>query len=172
MRRWPSDGLHDRADLQRLGQSEVKDFGLPACSNEDVRGLDVAVNDAFAVSGIERIGNLDAEVEYGFNFQRFAENTMGQRLSLEILHGNKWLAFMLAKIVNGANVRIVESGGGPRFAFEALESLRILGQALRKKFKCNTTAQARVFGLTYHTHSPAAQFAKYAVMRDGFGDDW
>ena len=51
---------------------------------------------------------------------------MGQRLSLEILRGNKWLALMLPKIVNGTNIRMIESGGGPRFAFKALESLRIL----------------------------------------------
>jgi hypothetical protein len=97
---------------------------------------------------------------------------VGQRLSLKILHCNKWLALMLPKIVNRTNIRMIESRGGPRFAFKALQSLRILCQAFRKKFERYTAAQACVFGLIYDAHSPAAQFAKYAVMRDGFGDDW
>src|SRR5579864_6526379 len=163
--------LRDWAHQQGLGQSEVKNFGLPARRNENVRGLDIAMNDALAVSGVERIGNLDAEVEYGFIFQRFAENAVRQRLSLEILHGNKWLALVLPKVVNGTNIRMIEGGSGPRFAFKALESLRILCQAFRKKFERYTAAQAGVLGFVHDSHPSAAQFAKDAVMRDVFGND-
>ena len=46
-----------------LGQSEIENLGVPALGDENVRGLDVAVDDAFGVRGVERIGNLDGERE-------------------------------------------------------------------------------------------------------------
>jgi hypothetical protein len=34
---------------------------VPPFGDEDVRGLDVAVDDACGVSGIQRVGDLDSE---------------------------------------------------------------------------------------------------------------
>ena len=36
---------------------------MSALGDEDVRGLDVAVDDAFSVSGVESVGNLDSDCE-------------------------------------------------------------------------------------------------------------
>ena len=38
-------------------------FGVPSLSDENVRGLDVAMNDAFGVGGIQSVGNLDRQTE-------------------------------------------------------------------------------------------------------------
>ena len=46
-----------------LGQPKVKNLGMSAFGNEDIRRLDVAMNDAFGVGSIERIGYLDSEIE-------------------------------------------------------------------------------------------------------------
>ena len=52
-------GLH-------FGQAEVEDLGVFALGDEDVRGLDVAVNDVTGVRRIESVGDLDPEGENGF----------------------------------------------------------------------------------------------------------
>ena len=44
-----------------LCQSEIKDLGVATLGDENIGGLDVAVNDAFGVRGVKRIGNLNAE---------------------------------------------------------------------------------------------------------------
>jgi hypothetical protein len=36
-----------------LGQTEVEKLGMSALGDKDVRGLDVAVDDAFGVGGVE-----------------------------------------------------------------------------------------------------------------------
>ena len=40
-------------------QPEVQNLGVFAVGDENVRGLDIAVNNAFGVSGVQPIGNLN-----------------------------------------------------------------------------------------------------------------
>jgi len=47
----------------QLGQTKVKDLRLPALGDEDAGTLDVAMDSAIAVGGLERLGKLDGEVE-------------------------------------------------------------------------------------------------------------
>jgi len=41
------------ADRRQFGESEIQNLGVPSFGDKDIGGLDVAVNDAFAVRGIE-----------------------------------------------------------------------------------------------------------------------
>ena len=59
--------VRDRAS--HLGQSEVQDLGVAAWADEDVGGLDIAVNDAGAVRGIQRVGDFDAERQQRVHLQ-------------------------------------------------------------------------------------------------------
>ena len=49
--------------LELLGEAKVENFRLAALGDENVGGLDVAMDDAFGVCGVERVGDLDADFE-------------------------------------------------------------------------------------------------------------
>jgi hypothetical protein len=48
-----------------FGQTEVENLGVSAGADEEVRRLDIAMNDAPGVRRIERIGHLDRHFKRG-----------------------------------------------------------------------------------------------------------
>jgi len=139
---------------------------VPAFGDENVRRLDVAVDNTLGVRRIEGLGNLNRQVEQHIGFHRLSADPMFQGGPFHQLHGDKRLPVLLANIVNGANVRVVQCGGRLRFAFETRQRLRIAGHAFRKKFQRYEAVQPGVFGLIDHAHSAAAQSLHNAVMRE------
>ena len=137
---------------------------MAAFGDEDIRGLDVAVNDVFGVGGIERVGDFDGEGEEFFDVHGAAVDAVLERLPIEKFHGDKGVAVLLADIVDGADVGMVQGGGGLRFPLESRESLRIPGDILRQKFQRDEALKARVFGLVNDTHASAAELFDDAVV--------
>ena len=90
-----------------LGEAEVEDFGVAALGDENVGGLDVAVNDAFGVGGIESVGNLDTEVEEIFQIDARAGDHVLEGLPVKKFHGDESLAVVFADVVDGADVGMI-----------------------------------------------------------------
>ena len=62
--------LDSLLDLATQITDALEQFGVPSRGNENIRWLDVAVNDAFGVGCIEGIGNLDGELQQQSELQR------------------------------------------------------------------------------------------------------
>ena len=77
---------------------------------------------------------------------------------------------MVADFVDGANVRVIERGGGAGLALEAPEGLGVMGQLWGKNLQCYEAAEFGVLSLVDHTHPAATQRLNDAVMGDGLGD--
>ena len=75
------EGAGGHPGAGHFGQVEVENFGVAALDDENVGGLDVAVNDAFAVRGIQRVGHLNGEIQHGVEIYRLADNQVLQRLA-------------------------------------------------------------------------------------------
>ena len=94
--------------VRQLCQSKVEDLGLPARGGEIVRRLQIAVHDAFGVGHVERVGNLDADIENFVERQRMAIDAIVEALPLQQFDGDEALAFALLNRVDGAYVGMVE----------------------------------------------------------------
>jgi hypothetical protein len=151
--------------------AEIQNFGVAAVGDENVGGLDVAVDDALGVGGVERVGNFDAEIEKKLQIQGTSADGMFQRFAVETFHGQVGLAVGFSDVVDGANVGMIQRGGGARFATEALERLRVFGQFIGEEFQGDEAAEVGVLSLVHHTHAATAELFDDAVMRDGLANE-
>src|SRR5208283_4721248 len=153
-----------------FGETEIQNLGVSALGREDVGWFYVAVDDAFCVGRIERVGDLDGKSEQNVGLDGPAADAMLQRGAVKKLHGNEGVALVLADLVNGANVGMVEGGGGAGFAAKTLEGLRILGEVVGEKLKSDEATEFGVFSFVDHAHAAAAMFFDDAVVRNGLAD--
>ena len=123
-----------------LRQAEVEDFRLPARGDENVRGLDVAVDNPARVGRIQRIRNLDA----GFSS---ASSAMGRppirarSVALQGAHHQKRLAAVFAHVVDGSDARVIQRRSGAGFALKSFERRRIPHSSGERDFRA--TARPR-----------------------------
>ena len=145
---------------------------MAALGDENICGLDVAVDDAFGVGGIECVGDLISYIEDLIERHGAAGDAMFQRLAVEVFHGDEPLAVVFVDFVDGADVGMIQRGGGLGFAFETGQGLRIFGYIVRQEFQGDEAVKFGVFGFVDYAHAAAAEFFDDAVMRDGLADHW
>ena len=79
-------------------------------------------------------------------------------MAIEKFHGDEGAAFGFADVVDGADVGVIEGGGGLRFALETGERLRIGGDVFGEEFECDEAMEAGVFGFVDDAHAAATEF--------------
>ena len=148
----------DRPRPLDLGEAEVEDLGLAARRYEDVRGLEVAMDDPLRVGRLERVRDLGPEVQERAELEGPSPDPLRERLPLEQLHGDEVLAFVLVDRVHGADAGVVEGRGRPRLALEARERVRVLGQLRRQELERDVATELRVLGLVHELMPPLPSF--------------
>ena len=74
---------------RHLRQSEVQDLGVAALGDEDVGRLDVAMDDAFGMRRIQRVGDLDRQRQQRLSLHRLPGDAVLQRHAIEEFHGDE-----------------------------------------------------------------------------------
>ena len=95
---------------------------------------------------------------------------MFQRFALEEFHHDKRLTGMFVDFVNGTNMRMVQGGGGARFAQESFNRLFVRRRVRRKKLQGDGPAEHGIVSAINHAHPTTTKFLKDAVVRDGLAD--
>ena len=95
---------------------------------------------------------------------RLLANALLQALALQLLHHDEGLAFVIVDVVDRADIRMGQLRRRPRLARKALQRARVLHQVIGNKLERDEPPQAQVLRLIHHSHPPAAQFPKHAVM--------
>ena len=108
-----------------LGETEVEDLDRACGRHFDVRGLEIAVNDAPFMSGIQRIGDLTGERERSRHRKRAAHNPVRQCLSVHQFHHQGRHALGIFDAVDGGDMRVADRGEDARLALETLHTIRV-----------------------------------------------
>src|SRR5208283_47151 len=148
--RWPRGGLGD------FCQAKIQDLGVAALGHKNVCGLNVAMDNTQRVRGVERIGNLDAEGKECIELHGTIADDVFQGCAVKVLHDDEGLAVLLANVVNGADIGMIERGCSPGLAAETLEGLAVPGYIFGEEFEGDEAIEAGVLGFIDDAHAAAA----------------
>ena len=151
--------LRKRSDrsgfLRQLRQAEVEQLG-PRLREHDVAGFQIAVGDALAMRLVQRIGNLDCELQHLLDRQRASLQSLRERLAFDIFHHQKIDVVLVAGIEKRADVRMIQAGDGFRFALEPLAQFRAISEMRGQNFDRDGSIEARIAGFIHFAHSARA----------------
>jgi len=79
---------------------------------------------------------------------------------------------ILANVMDGADVGVIQGRSRLCFTLKAGERLRIACHIVWQELECDETAQAGVLSLIDHAHPAATYLFEDAVVRNGLADHW
>ncbi len=101
-------------------------FDLALRRDHQIGALDVSVDDALFVGGLETLRSLNRDVEGLFQLQWTLCNLVFDGSAFDEGHGDKGLASGLIDFIDSANVGVIESSSGLRFTKETLPMFLVL----------------------------------------------
>ena len=143
-------------DLQ-LRESEVEDLDAPVSGEEQVFGLEIAMDDPFFVRRREPARDLHRVVERLADRNGAGGQALAQRLALEELGDDVRRAVLHAEVVDGRDSRVVQDAGGARLGLEALEPVRVLREGRGQDLDRDLAAQARIRRAVDLAHAARAE---------------
>ena len=98
--------------LHELRDAEVEDLHAPIARDEEVVGLEVAVDDALAMCDGQSTRGLRGQVDDALGAERAALQSLAQGLALEQLGDEVGVSVCVADVVHREDVRVIEEPGG------------------------------------------------------------
>ena len=80
-----------------------------------------------------------------------------ERLAFQQLHGDEVTPAVFANLVDGADIRVVQGGGGTSFTLKTVERERIFFRFGGQELEGDTAAQVEVLGFVHNAHPSTAQ---------------
>ena len=90
--------------------------------------------------------------------------------ALQILHGDEGAAVLLADVMNGADVGMIQRGRGASLALEPAQRLPVASQFVRQELERDEATEPGVLRFVNHAHSAAAELLDDAVVGEGLAD--
>ncbi len=162
----PSFGPVPLVSAERPRHPEIQHLHLTVRPHEDVPRLDVSVDDARAVRGVERLGDLGRDLEHLARFERLAGDVSLEIRALQPLHGDERLAVVVLDLVDGADVGMVQPRQRVRLATEPPDGVRVADELIREELEGDPTGEPLVLGVVDDTHSADPEPPGDAVVRD------
>ena len=137
---------------------EVRDLYVPETCDQDVVGLDVAVDDVALVRGPQGLGHLERHGRRRAGGERAAlDDTVLQGAPWQILHRDVVSPVLgLAPVEDRDDVRVREGCGALGLTLEALDELLVAGVAAAHHLEGHVPIEDVVVGQVYVGHATAA----------------
>ena len=116
------------------------------------------MHDARLMSGREALGDLTSDVQELARRQRPGGEEVRQGPAFDELHDHVGRGVLLADVVDGDDVGIVEGRGRPRLAFESRQVRAVRGQLRREHLDRDAAVQPRVPRRVNLPHSACAEW--------------
>ena len=143
--------------LEEARQPEVQDLDPAVGGDEEVLGLEVAVDDAPFVGGGEAAGNLKRMIEDPGERQRSALEHRPQGLAFEQLGDQVRRLAVMPELMDGQDVGVVQRGRGTGLALEAVQPIRIARERSGEHLDGDLAAEARVASAVDLAHAACAE---------------
>jgi hypothetical protein len=140
--------------LLREAEIEKLRSGL---GHHDVARLQIAMGNAFAVRLVERVRNRDRAPKRLLERQRTSHQTRGERLPFQILHHQMIDTVLPPDVVQRADMRMVQTGDGPRLALETPAPIRPLARAIAQHLDRHETIETGISGAVHVAHTPRSE---------------
>jgi hypothetical protein len=148
--------------LERLGEPEVEHLHLLVRRDLHVGRLQIAMDDPFLVRRLERLGDLQRDLQRLADRDRAALQPLGQGLTFDQLHDQKVTAVRFLHAVERGDVWVIERGERLGFPLEPRDAIGVRRERVRQDLHCDRAPQFRVACTVDFAH-PA-----YAQRRDDF----
>ena len=146
----PARGGHE------LGEAEVGQVAVFA-GEEDVARLDVAVHEPLGVGGIESASDLPDKLDRAVGLEPSLPLEQALEIDpLDVAHGDVESAPVLAGVVDGDDVGVIDRRGNARLAQKPLAEALVLGEVWGQKLERHLAPQPLVVGAVDDAHTTAA----------------
>ncbi len=138
-----------------LGDAEVGDLHAALRVEQDVLGLDVAVENAFLVRELKRLANLRHDGQRLRGREPSGLHGLAQIHAIHVFHHQIVEAARLAEVEDADDVRMIQAREHATLAIEALGELRIVRERIGQQLERDETVEVRLAGLEDEAHATA-----------------
>ncbi len=170
-RRVSADGRGEAVAVDQLGQAEVDDLGVALAGDEDVVGLEVAVDDPRPVRLGQAVGDLGHHLDAPPQRQRGLDG-LAQRRAVDELHGDVVDLIpprrppshdgldvqrrpRVPDFVDGDDVGVAQCRRRPRFVGEAPHTVAVIDEIGGQDLQRHVAVESPVMGAVDVAHRPA-----------------
>ena len=123
-------------------QAEVQQFHRALGGQKDVGGLDVPMDEASGMSGIESPGDLDPGVHHHIGGERRLTQAIVHSCTFQILDHQIGPAIPFADVMQRADVVVIQGSDRTGLAFEASHRVLRLTVFVVKELECDSAAES------------------------------
>ena len=134
-----------------------------ALSDQDVLGLDVAMDQPGPVRGVERIGDLSEQAHGAPGVERVVEDQLLERGPRDQAHGQEQAVVALAGLVDRNDVLVVERRLDLPFALEASPEPGVVAEVRGQQLEGDHPLQGQLGGLVDRPHATLSEYPVDAI---------